>query len=93
MMNEQKQQRGKHMADKQEEQTTGAPNLDAEREELLQATQQFIRSLFRTGVQLALVPVNMLPPEPRQHFLARSANDAGASTDFVSQAERKAPIS
>ncbi len=57
MMNEQKQQRGKHMADKQEEQTTGAPNLDAEREELLQATQQFIRSLFRTGVQLALVPV------------------------------------
>src|SRR5258708_10940967 len=25
--------------------------------------------------------------------LARSANDAGASTDFVSQAERKAPIS
>ncbi len=40
MMNEQKQQRGKHMADKQEEQTTGTPNLDAEREELLQATQQ-----------------------------------------------------
>lgn len=70
MMNEQKQQRGKHMADKQDGQTTGTPNLDAEREELLQATQQFMRSLFRTGVQLALVPVNMLPPEPRQHFKA-----------------------
>lgn len=56
------------MANNQGEQTTGAPDLDAEREELLQATQQFMRSLFRTGVQLALVPVNMLPPEPRQHF-------------------------
>lgn len=53
-----------------DQQTTGTPDFDAGREELMQATQQFARSLFRTGVQLALVPVNMLPPEPRQHFKA-----------------------
>jgi hypothetical protein len=51
-----------------DQQTTRTPDFDTEREELMQATQHLVRSLFRTGVQLALVPVNMLPPEPRQHF-------------------------
>lgn len=61
---------------KQEEQEPETPEtserseLRAEREELVQATQQFVRSLFRAGVELALLPVNMLPPEPRQHFKA-----------------------
>jgi hypothetical protein len=50
--------------------TPETAGLNAEREELVQATQQFVRSLFRTGVELALLPVNMLPPEPRQHFKA-----------------------
>jgi len=32
-------------------------------------------------------------PTTLARVLTRSANEAGASTDFVSQAERKAPIS
>jgi hypothetical protein len=53
--------------DRQEEQSQ---QRNAEREELQQATQRFLRSLFRTGVNVALLPVNRLPREPRQHFQA-----------------------
>ena len=45
-------------------------SIDAEHEELQQATRRFIRSVFRTGMSLALLPVNRLPPKPRQHFHA-----------------------
>ena len=41
-------------------------NLD----ELRESSQQFVRALFRTGVQVAMTPVSMLPEEPRQHFLS-----------------------
>ena len=44
--------------------------MHAEREELRQATGHFIRSIFRAGVSLALLPVNRLSPRPRQHFHA-----------------------
>lgn len=44
--------------------------MDAEREELQQATKRFIRSVFRTGVSLAFLPVNRLPLKPQQHFHA-----------------------
>ena len=44
--------------------------MNTEREELQQATQRFIRSMFRTGVSLALLPVNRLPRKPQQHFRA-----------------------
>jgi hypothetical protein len=44
--------------------------MNHEREELQQATQRFIRSMFRTGVSLALLPVNRLPRKPQQHFRA-----------------------
>ena len=44
--------------------------MDAEREELQQATKRFIRSMFRTGVSLAFLPVNRLPRKPQQHFHA-----------------------
>ncbi len=44
--------------------------MNAEREELQQATRRFIRSLFRTGVSAALMPVNRLPREPQRHFRA-----------------------
>jgi hypothetical protein len=44
--------------------------MDAEHKELQQATQSFIRSIFRTGVRLVLLPANRLPREPRQHFQA-----------------------
>ncbi len=43
---------------------------NTEREELQQATRSFIRSLFRTGVSVALLPVNRLPREPQRHFQA-----------------------
>ena len=45
-------------------------SMDAEREELQQATQHFIRSVFRTGVSLALLPVTRLPRKSQQHFQA-----------------------
>lgn len=45
-------------------------SIDAERKELQQATRHFIRSMFRTGVSVALLPVNRLPRKPQQHFQA-----------------------
>jgi hypothetical protein len=39
-------------------------------DELRESSQQFFRSLLRTGVQVAMTPVSMLPQEPRQHFLS-----------------------
>ena len=51
--------------DKQEGQRR---SMKAEREELQQATRHFIRSMVRTGVRVALFPVNRLPREPQEHF-------------------------
>ena len=58
-------------------QTTGIPGGDAPAseektnfDELRDSSQQFFRALFRTGVQVAMTPVSMLPDEPRQHFLS-----------------------
>ena len=42
--------------------------LHTEREELRQATGHLMRSIFRVGVSVALLPINSLPPRPRQHF-------------------------
>jgi hypothetical protein len=53
--------------DKQEGQRRA---MQAEREELQQATRRFIRSLVQTGGSAALLPVTRLPREPRQPFLA-----------------------
>ena len=53
--------------DKQEEHRR---SMDDERKELQQATRHFIRSMFRTGVSVALLPVNRLPRKPQQHFQA-----------------------
>ena len=58
------------MINGKDEQEGHRRSMDAEREELQQATQRFIRSMFRTGVSVALLPVNRLPPKPRQHFHA-----------------------
>jgi hypothetical protein len=44
--------------------------LHTGREELQQASRRFIGSLFRSGVNVALLPVIALPREPQQHFLA-----------------------
>lgn len=58
-------------------QTTEMPGVDAPASEektnfddLRESSQQFFRSLWRTGVQVAMTPVTMLPQEPRQHFLS-----------------------
>ena len=56
-----------HTKDKQEEQRRA---MQAEREELQQATRRFIGSLVRTGGSVALLPVTRLPREAQQHFLA-----------------------
>ena len=45
-------------------------SMPAECKELQQATRRFITSVFRTGVSLALLPVNALPRKPQQHFYA-----------------------
>ena len=45
-------------------------SMDAERQELQQASQRFIRSMFRTGISLALLPVSRLPRKSQQHFQA-----------------------
>lgn len=44
-------------------------SMDAERKELQQATRHFVRSMFRTGVSLALLPIKRLPRKPQQHFI------------------------
>ena len=51
--------------DRQEEQRR---STNAELEELQQATRRFIRSVFRTGVNIALLPVNRLPRKSQRHF-------------------------
>lgn len=58
-------------------QTTETPGIDIPAseektnfDELRESSQQFVRALFRTGVQVAMTPVSMMPEEPRQHFLS-----------------------
>src|SRR6266581_4948225 len=33
-----------------------------------QDKEKHVRSIYRAGVSLALLPINRLPPRPRQHF-------------------------
>ena len=63
------EQVGKHMINSQDKERH-VRSMRAEREELRQATGHLVRSIFRAGVSLALLPVNRLPPRPRQHFHA-----------------------
>ena len=63
-----KEQEGKHMTNSKDKQEAPQGRMAAEREELQQATERLIRSMLRTGVSLALLPVSRLPPKPRQHF-------------------------
>jgi hypothetical protein len=61
------EQAGKHMINSQDKERH-ARSMHAEREELRQATGHLIRGMFRAGVSVALLPINSLPPRPRQHF-------------------------
>jgi len=56
------------MTNSKDKQEAPQRRMDAEREELEQAAERFMRSMLRTGVSLALLPVNRLPSKPRQHF-------------------------
>ena len=59
---------GKHMTNSKDKQEAPQGRMDAERGELEQAAERFLRSMLRTGVSLALLPVSRLPTKPRQHF-------------------------
>ena len=59
---------GKHMTNSKDKQEAPQRRMNAEREELEQAAERFMRSMLRTGVSLALLPVDRLPLKPRQHF-------------------------
>ena len=59
-----------HVGTEQEWQEGQASNTRNEREELQQAAQTFINSLFQAGTELVKIPVKMLPQESRGHFLA-----------------------
>jgi hypothetical protein len=49
---------------------TPTPDEKSDRDELKEASQQFFRTLFQAGVHLAMTSVNMLPEEPRVHFVS-----------------------
>ena len=56
---------------KQEEQaqTFETPDYKSDLDELKVASQQFLRSLFRAGVHLAITPMYIIPDESREHFM------------------------
>ena len=56
------------MTNSKDKQEAPQRRMDAEREELEQAAERFMRRMLRAGVSLALLPVNRLPLKPRQHF-------------------------
>jgi len=51
---------------------TKAPTPDEQslRNELKEASQQFFNTLFRVGIRLTLMPMSLLPKEPREHFVS-----------------------
>jgi hypothetical protein len=49
---------------------TPTPGEKSDRDELMEASQQFFRTLLRAGVHLAMTPVYMLPQEPQEHFVS-----------------------
>jgi hypothetical protein len=52
--------------------TMEAPTPDEQslRDELKVASQQFFNTLFRVGIRLTLMPMSLLPKEPREHFVS-----------------------
>ncbi len=64
-----KEEQAQEQADTQTSASSETPDYKSDREELKEASQQFFRTLFRTGVHLAMAPVYMLPEEPRDHFI------------------------
>jgi hypothetical protein len=65
-----KTQQEQEQADTQTSSSSGTPDYKFDRDELKEASEQFFRTLFRTGVHLAMAPVYMMPEEPREHFIS-----------------------
>lgn len=66
---EEQAQEQQEQADTQASTSSRGPDFKSDRDELREASQQFFRTLFRTGVHLAMAPMYMLPEEPREHFI------------------------
>ena len=49
---------------------TPTPEGKSDRDELKEASQQFFRTIFQAGKNLARTPVNMLPEESLDHFVS-----------------------
>jgi hypothetical protein len=58
------------MIEDQDRQEARRRSIDAEREELQQATQHFVRSMVRFGIRLAFSSANRLPRGPRRRVQA-----------------------
>ena len=58
-------------------------SMHAERKELQQATRSFITSVFRTGISVALLPLNSLPRKPQQHFYAAGREFTHGLTSLI----------
>lgn len=67
---ERNEQEGKYMIEDRNKQEGRRRGLAAEREELQQATQHFVRSMFRFGVSLTFSSVNRLPRGPQRRLQA-----------------------
>ena len=63
------QQQEQEQAGTQTSASSGIPDYKSDRDELKEASQQFFRTLFQSGVHLAMAPVYFLPEEPREHFI------------------------
>ncbi|HEX6555333.1 MAG TPA: hypothetical protein VF026_21400 [Ktedonobacteraceae bacterium] len=66
-----------------EKQEMHSRRMNIEREELQQATRRFIRSVFRTGVSVVFLPVNILPQKPQRHFRAAGREFTHGLTTLV----------
>jgi hypothetical protein len=63
------QQQEQEQAGTQTSASSGIPDYKSDRDELKEASQQFFRTLFQTGVHLVMAPMYILPDEPREHFI------------------------
>lgn len=67
---ESNEQEGMYMLEDQDKREGRRQKKDTEREELQQATQHFLRSMFRFGVSRAYLTFNRLPRGPQRRLQA-----------------------
>ena len=49
-------------------QASGTPDYKSDRDEVMHASEQLFRSLFRASMHVEMAPVYALPEESREHF-------------------------